>query len=140
MTEHGPRGGDELNLIVKGANHGWPRITFGRDYNTGEPLGEGTSAPDVVAPKQWWVPVSIAPSGLVFVSGSSIPGWDGSLLSGTLAGRSLVRLQLDADRVIVETRHLKDLNERIRDIRMGPDGAPWILTDEGRLLRVRARQ
>lgn len=136
VSEHGPRGGDEINRLVAGRNYGWPRITYGRDYGTGLPLGEGTTAPDVEAPLHYWVPVSVAPAGMVFYTGDKLPGWKGSLLVGTLAGSMLARLSLDGDSVIAETRYLTSLGERIRDVRQGPDGYPYLLTDSGRLLRL----
>ena len=136
ISEHGPQGGDEINRIVAGRNYGWPRITFGRDYVTGLPLGEGTTAPDVQAPLHYWVPVSVAPAGIAFYTGDKLAGWQGSLLVGTLAGQMLARLELQGDTVVGETRHLQSLGERIRDVRQGPDGYPYLLTDGGRLLRV----
>jgi glucose/arabinose dehydrogenase len=136
ISEHGPRGGDEINRVVAGRNYGWPRITYGRDYDTGLPLGEGTVAADVEPPRHYWVPVSVAPAGMAFYTGDKLPGWQGSLLVGTLAGQMLARLSLDGDRVVEETRHLGSLGERIRDVRQGPDGYPYLLTDGGRLLRV----
>ena len=139
VGEHGPQGGDEINRILPGRNYGWPRITHGRDYLTGQPLGEGTTAPDVEAPLHYWVPVSIAPAGMAFYDGDKLPGWQGSLLVGALAGEMLVRLDLQAGRVVAESRHLESLGERIRDVRQGPDGYPYLLTDNGRLLRVVAR-
>ena len=139
VGEHGPQGGDEINRILPGRNYGWPRITHGRDYLTGQPLGEGTTAPDVEAPLHYWVPVSIAPAGMAFYDGDKLPGWEGSLLVGALAGEMLVRLDLQAGRVVAESRHLASLGERIRDVRQGPDGYPYLLTDNGRLLRVVAR-
>ena len=136
VGEHGPRGGDEINRIVKGANYGWPRITYGRDYGTAQPLGEGTTAPDVEAPLHIWVPISVAPAGMLFYTGDKLPGWQGALLVGTLAGQRLARLALDGNAVVGETQHLQSLGERIRDVRQGPDGYPYLLTDSGRLLRV----
>jgi glucose/arabinose dehydrogenase len=136
VSEHGPRGGDEINRVLPGRNYGWPRITLGRDYDSGEPLGEGTTAPDVEPPLHYWVPVSIAPAGMAFYTGDKLRGWQGSLLVGALAGQMLVRLDLQDQRVIAESRHLEALGERIRDVRQGPDGYPYLLTDSGRLLRV----
>lgn len=136
VGEHGPRGGDEINRILPGRNYGWPRITYGRDYVSGRPLGEGTTAPDVEPPLHHWVPVSIAPAGMSFYSGDKLPGWQGSLLVGALAGRMLVQLSLQGNGVVAETRHLEELGERIRDVSQGPDGYPYLLTDSGRLLRV----
>jgi glucose/arabinose dehydrogenase len=136
VGEHGPQGGDEINRILPGRNYGWPRITHGRDYATGQPLGEGSQAPDVEPPLHVWVPVSIAPAGMTFYTGDKLPGWQGSLLVGALAGKMLSRLALQGNVVAGETRHLQSLGERIRDVRQGPDGYPYLLTDSGRLLRV----
>lgn len=136
ISEHGPRGGDEINRVLPGRNYGWPRITLGRDYQTEQPLGEGTAAPDVEPPLHYWVPVSIAPAGMTFYTGDKLAGWEGSLLVGALAGQMLVRLGLQDNQVVTESRHLEALGERIRDVRQGPDGYPYLLTDSGRLLRV----
>ncbi|WP_022722705.1 PQQ-dependent sugar dehydrogenase [Rhodopseudomonas sp. B29] len=134
--EHGPRGGDEVNIIAKGKNYGWPVIGFGIDYN-GAKIHESTSQPGMEQPIKYWVP-SIAPSGMAFYTGKLFPKWDGSLFTGALAGQMLVRLSLDGDKVTGEERLLQTLHERIRDVRQGPDGALWLLTDssQGRILRV----
>lgn len=136
--EHGPQGGDELNLTRPGTNHGWPVITYGRNYGTGTRIGEGTERADVVAPLTHWVPTSIAPSGMTFVAGERYPGWNGQLLIGALRGQALLRLELDGTKVLRETRMLQSLNERIRDVRQCPDGWVYLLTDnaDGRLLRL----
>lgn len=135
LSEHGPRGGDEINRIRRGRNYGWPRITHGLDYDTGLPIGEGTAAPDVEPPVHFWVPVSVAPAGIAFYTGDRLPGWKGSLLVGTLAGQHLTRLDLDGDTVTAASSHLQGLG-RIRDVRQGPDGYPWIVTDAGTLYRI----
>jgi glucose/arabinose dehydrogenase len=134
--EHGPRGGDEVNIIDKGKNYGWPVIGFGIDYS-GAKIHESTAKDGMEQPIKYWVP-SIAPSGMAFYQGGLFPKWKGSLFTGALAGQMLVRLSLDGDRVTGEERLLKELGERIRDVREGPDGALWLLTDSsnGRLLRV----
>jgi glucose/arabinose dehydrogenase len=134
--EHGPRGGDEVNIPEKGRNYGWPVIGYGIDYN-GAKIHEGTAKAGMEQPVKYWVP-SIAPSGMAFYDGALFPAWRGSLFTGALAGRMLVRLSRDGDRVTGEERLLQNLNERIRDVRTGPDGAIWLLTDSawGRLLRV----
>lgn len=134
--EHGPRGGDEVNIIGKARNYGWPVIGFGIDYN-GARIHETTAKAGMEQPVKYWVP-SIAPSGMAFYTGTLFPTWRGSLFSGALAGQMLVRLSLNGNAVSGEERILQNLNERIRDVRQGPDGALWLLTDNsaGRLLRV----
>lgn len=134
--EHGPRGGDEVNIIGKGKNYGWPVIGYGIDYS-GAKLHDSTSKPGMEQPIKHWVP-SIAPSGMAFYTGDVFPRWRGSLFTGALAGQFLVRLQLNGNAVTSEERILQNLSERIRDVRQGPDGALWLLTDSsaGRLLRI----
>ena len=134
--EHGPRGGDEVNIIGKGKNYGWPVIGYGIDYN-GTKIHASTTKDGMEQPIKYWVP-SIAPSGMAFYTGKLFPKWDGSLFTGALAGKMLVRLSLNGNSVTGEERLLQDLNERIRDVRQGPDGALWLLTDNaaGRILRV----
>jgi glucose/arabinose dehydrogenase len=136
IVEHGPRGGDELNTPEAGKNYGWPVITYGREY-WGPKIGEGTAKPGMEQPLYYWDPV-IAPSGLLFYTGDAISGWKGSLLIGSLRPGLLVRLRLEGGRVAQEERYLGELGERIRDVRQGPDGHPYLLTDsgDGRILRV----
>lgn len=135
--EHGPEGGDEVNVIEAGHNYGWPVITYGVDYGSGKKIGEGTAKPGMEQPVTYWVP-SIGPSGMAFLTSDRYPGWKGSLFVGALRGQMLVRLELDGKRVVKEER--LPLNEvgRIRDVRQGPDGWLYLLTDhaDGRLLRV----
>ena len=135
-TEHGPRGGDEVNIASKGKNYGWPVIGYGIDYG-GAKIHEAAAKDGMEQPLKYWVP-SIAPSGLTFYSAKLFPKWTGSLFTGALAGKMLVRLQLNGTTVVSEERLLLNLNERIRDVRQGPDGALWLLTDSsaGRILRV----
>jgi glucose/arabinose dehydrogenase len=134
--EHGPRGGDEINIIGKGKNYGWPVIGYGIDYN-GAKIHESAARDGMEQPVKYWVP-SIAPSGMTFYTAKLFPEWTGSLFTGALAGKMLVRLSLDGNVVTGEERLLQNLNERIRDVRQGPDGALWLLTDSsaGRILRV----
>ncbi|HEY7664627.1 MAG TPA: PQQ-dependent sugar dehydrogenase [Xanthobacteraceae bacterium] len=138
--EHGPRGGDEVNLIEKGKNYGWPVIGYGIDYN-GARIHASTHKPGMEQPLWYWVP-SIAPSGMAFYTGDLFPAWRGNLFVGALAGELLVRLELDGDKVLKEERLLQGLRERIRDVRQGPDGALWLLTDNsaGRILRLAPAQ
>ena len=135
-VEHGARGGDELNNPQPGKNYGWPVITYGVDYS-GARIGIGTSHPGMEQPVYYWDPV-IAPSGATFYSGTAFPDWRGDLLVGSLRPGALVRLRIANGRVTVEERYLDELGERIRDVREGPDGAIYLLTDSsrGRLIRV----
>ena len=135
-VEHGARGGDEINRPEAGKNYGWPVITYGRDYS-GFKIGEGTKKEGMEQPLHYWDP-SIAPSGLAFYEGGMFPEWKGDLLVGALAGQKLVRLDIEDGKVVGEEAMLEDLGERIRDVRVGPDGAVYLLTDspEGRVLRV----
>lgn len=128
--EHGPRGGDELNIISKGKNYGWPVAVHGIDY-PGKAIGEGVVHQDGMEdPVYYWDPV-IAPSGLAFYTGTLFPEWQGSLFVGALGGRMLDRLTIVNDRVVAEEPLLRDLRARIRDVRVGPDGAVYVLTDSG---------
>lgn len=135
-VEHGARGGDEVNIPEAGKNYGWPVITYGRDY-TFMKIGEGTAKAGMEQPVYYWDP-SIAPSGAAFYTGNLFPEWRGNLFVGALAAQALHRLVLDGEQVVGEEVLLKDLGERIRDVRNGPDGALWLLTDhpDGRVLRV----
>jgi glucose/arabinose dehydrogenase len=135
--EHGPMGGDEINIIEKGANYGWPRVSYGVNYD-GTPVGTGKRQMEgLVGPVWHWTP-SIAPSGMAFYTGDLFPAWKGSLFNGALKFKLLSRLTLDGDKVVKEERLLHALDERIRDVRQGPDGALYLLTDasDGRILRV----
>lgn len=139
-SEHGPQGGDELNLPQPGKNYGWPIASHGLAYGGNDPYPEtvGTSAPGTEPPHHVW-PVSPALSGMAFYTGRPGSPWNDSLFLGALAGRSLIRLSLDGDRIAGEERLLQDLGARIRDVRVAPDGNLYVLTDEssGRLLRLR---
>jgi len=127
--EHGPQGGDELNVIRAGVNYGWPIITYGRNYGTGTKIGEGTHKPGMAQPLHYWVP-SIAPSGMAFYTGDKFTKWRGDLFIGALRDQMLVRLRLDGEKVVNEERMLKGTLGRIRDVRQGPDGYIYLLTDE----------
>ena len=126
--EHGPQGGDEVNIIRPGMNYGWPVITYGAEYGIGTKIGEGTSKAGMAQPVHYWVP-SIAPSGMAFYSGDRFPRWRGDLFVGALRGEILVRLKLEGDRVVKEERLLQGMLGRIRDVRAGPDGFLYLLTD-----------
>lgn len=127
-VEHGPKGGDEINIPAAGANHGWPVITYGIEY-TGLPIGESLSQKDgMVQPLYYWDPV-IAPSGIAFYTSDAVPAWRNSLFIAALGGRHLARLTLDGDRVVGEERLLVDRKQRFRDVEVGPDGSLWVLTD-----------
>jgi glucose/arabinose dehydrogenase len=135
-VEHGARGGDELNQPQAGKNHGWPVITYGVDYS-GARIGEGTAKAGMEQPVYYWDPV-IAPSGAAFSTGAAFPAWRGDLLVGSLNPGGLVRLRLDGGRVVLEERYAGEVGHRIRDVRQGPDGLIYLLTDEdrGRILRL----
>jgi len=135
-VEHGARGGDELNHPEAGKNYGWPVITYGVDYS-GLKIGEGTAKEGMEQPVYFWDPV-IAPSGMTFYTGDVFPQWKGSVFIGSLTPGLLVRLTLKDGRVTEEERYLGDLYERIRDVRQGPDGMLYLLTDNpvGRILRL----
>ena len=127
--EHGPQGGDEVNIIRAGTNYGWPVITYGRNYGIGTRIGEGTHKQGMAQPLYRWTP-SIAPSGMAFYDGDRFPGWRGNVFVGALSFRLLVRLELDGERVVREERMLERVIGRIRDVRVGPDGYVYLLSDE----------
>lgn len=137
VTEHGPMGGDELNLVRPGANYGWPIISHGLDYRTLKPMPGGTFRDGLEQPVRWWVP-AIAPSGLAFYDGTRFPRWRGDLLVGALVGQAVVRVRLDGRRFGSEEVMLKGALPRIRDVRVGPDGFVYLLTDltDGAILRL----
>lgn len=137
ITDHGPQGGDEVGIVRAGTNHGWPVITYGREYVTGFTIGEGTERHDVEAPTWQWTP-SIAPSGLAFYLGERYPEWRGDAFVGSLKFRMLARLSIAENRVVQEERLLQDLQQRVRDVRAARDGLLYLLTDEddGSLLRL----
>ncbi len=136
LVEHGPRGGDELNLLKAGANYGWPRATHGIDYS-GSTISPNKSLPGMEDPVRVWVP-SISPSGLAFYTGDRFPGWKGSVFTGALSDNALIRIELDGDRYVGEERLLVDLLPYIRDVRQGPDGLLYVVThtDSGGLYRL----
>ena len=129
--EHGTRGGDELNLVKKGVNYGWPLAAYGIEY-AGGPIGKGeTTGPGLEQPVYYWDPV-IAPSGAQFYSGDLFPAWKGSLFIGALREQRLVRLVIEGERVVGEEHLLTDRGQRVRDVRQGPDGALYLVTDQPR--------
>lgn len=136
-TEHGPRGGDELNLILPGKNYGWPVITHGVDYS-GAKVGEGTAKVGLEQPVVWWTP-SPAPSGLTWYTGRAFPQWQGHLFSGNLAGQHLLRMEVSGGKVVAQEKLLVGTVGRIRDVRTGPDGLLYLTTDSprGKILRLK---
>jgi len=137
--EHGPQGGDEVNVMRSGRNYGWPVITYGVNYGIGTRIGEGSAKPGMEQPLHVWVP-SIAPSGMAFYSGDKFPNWKGNLLIGALRDEMLVRLELNGEKVVREERMIKGQIGRIRDVLVGPDGFVYLLTDEreGVVVRLEA--
>src|SRR5680860_1353321 len=134
--EHGPRGGDEINVLKAGTNYGWPEITYGIDYS-GIPITLNTEKEGMAQPLHYWDP-SIAPSGMTFYTGPEFPQWQGSLFVGALKMRKLVRLEIENGRLTAEEDLLTSLGERIRDVRTSPGGSLWLLTDspQGKVYRV----
>ncbi len=137
-SEHGPQGGDEINVVDAGRNYGWPLLTYGRNYGSGTRIGDEGPKAGFEQPLKWWLPTSIAPSGLAFATSDRYPGWKGSLLVGALRGQMLVRLTIDGRKVVAEERLLSSLNVRIRDVRQGPDGFVYIVTEgaDGQVMRL----
>jgi glucose/arabinose dehydrogenase len=143
--EHGPQGGDELNVVRPGRDYGWPDVSYGVQYDARRedgrknvPVGNGLhSMPGVQEPIYFWVP-SIAPSGLAFYTGNLFPQWQGNLFVGALAGKHLVRLVLNGERVVAEEKLLVEQDARIRDVRQGPDGALYVLAGDA-LLKLTPR-
>lgn len=136
-SEHGPRGGDEINLIKGGKNYGWPVISYGAEYVSGEPVGEGTAKPGMEQPLYYYVP-SIATSAIAVYNAHMFPEWRGTLFVGALGGQHLNHLYLENGVVVREERLLHDMGSRIRDVKQGPDGALYVLLEKGTLLRLRS--
>lgn len=140
VSEHGPQGGDEINIAQPGANYGWPIKSYGCDYGATPGaacrIGGGVHAPTFVEPLTYWVPTSIAPAGLAFYTGSMFPEWRGQLFSGALQGQAVWRLTLSGNTVTAREEMFRDLGERFRDVRQAPDGALLLLTDSGKLMRL----
>ena len=143
VTDHGPQGGDEIDIVRAGKDYGWPDVSYGVQYDAyrtdgrkNVPVGNGgTSMKGVEEPVYFWVP-DIAPSGMLFYTGDLFPDWKGNLFVGGLEGQCLVRLVIQGERVMAEERLLTDLKQRIRDVRQGPDGAIYLLSRGGALLRL----
>ncbi len=135
--EHGPQGGDELNVIKAGVNYGWPVITYGVNYVTGTQIGEGTEKPGLAQPVKYWVP-SPAISGMAFYDGDKFPKWRGDVLIGALRGQSLIRVRLDGEKFVDDEFMLQGALPRVRDVRVGPDGYVYLLTDlpNGSIVRL----
>lgn len=139
--EHGPQGGDEVNKIEPGGNYGWPLVSYGCNY--GDPIGSncqiggGTHSPNYIEPITYWVPISIAPAGMIFYTGSGFPKWQGDIFMGALAGKALWRIKLAGDTVVEREKMFSTLGDRIRDVEQGPDGYIYLLTDSGKLIQVR---
>jgi aldose sugar dehydrogenase len=134
-VEHGAKGGDELNLIEKGKNYGWPIISYGEEYS-GQPIpGNITAREGLEQPVYYWDPV-IAPSGAEFYTGNAFPAWKGNMFIGGLASQKLVRLVIKDKRVTGEEHLLTDRRQRVRDVRQGQDGLLYVVTDEGELLKI----
>ncbi|MCF2501298.1 PQQ-dependent sugar dehydrogenase [Dyadobacter chenhuakuii] len=135
QSEHGPRGGDEINRVQAGGNYGWPTITYGLEYS-GQPVGAGIQQRDgLLQPAYYWDPV-ISPSGMTFFSGNSIPEWENNLFVGALSGMHIARLVIENNRIVGEERLLVSEQQRFRDITQGRDGALYAVTDQGRLYRI----
>jgi glucose/arabinose dehydrogenase len=128
-SEHGPQGGDELNLVRPGANYGWPVITYGVNYGSGTQIGEGTEKAGMEQPRKYWIP-SPALSGMAFYQGDRFPKWRGNILLGALRGQALIRVVLEGDRAVEDEIMLNGKLARIRDVRVGPDGYVYLLSDQ----------
>lgn len=139
LSEHGPRGGDEINRLKGGSNYGWPTITYGIEYS-GEKIGAGIQQQEgMEQPVYYWDPV-ISPSGMTFYTGNRVPEWQNNLFVTSLSAKHIVRLAIENNKVIGEERLLATENQRFRDITQGPDGALYAVTDEGRLYKIDKKQ
>jgi aldose sugar dehydrogenase len=145
LTEHGPRGGDELNRVISGKNYGWPMVSYGCDYNNPESVPScrpggtgGVHAPTYEEPKTYWIPTSTAPGGLMFYTGDKFPEWQGNVFTGGMAGTTLWRIVLNGDDFVSkeEVGIIKSLGKRVRNVEQGPDGWIYLLTDDGKVIRI----
>nr|WP_199001119.1 PQQ-dependent sugar dehydrogenase [Flavobacterium sp. ASV13] len=135
LSEHGPRGGDEINRLKAGSNYGWPTITYGIEYS-GEKVGAGIQQQDgMEQPVYYWDPV-VSPSGMTFYTGNRVPEWQNNLFIGALSGMHIVRLAIENNKVVGEERLLASENQRFRDVTQGPDGALYAITDGGKLYKI----
>jgi len=140
ISEHGPRGGDEINKIEAGRNYGWPNVSYGCEY--GDPdlegcqIGGGRHQPEYTEPATYWEPLSIATSGMIFYQGAAFPDWRGNIFVGALADKSIWRLEVEGDEVVARESMFGNLQERVRDIEEGPDGLIYFITDSGKLYRA----
>ena len=137
LPEHGSRGGDELNALAVGENYGWPKASFSLEYTEDKPVAPVTSLEGTVSPQWVWTP-AIAPSGLAIYRGNKYPQWDGDILVGALREESIIRLKISEDGTAIPHESLP-MGQRVRDVRIGPDGFIYVLTDsvDGKLLRLR---
>ncbi len=141
ITEHGPQGGDEINLVTAAGNYGWPLVSYGCNYGSIPTdacrIGGGVHAPDYIEPVSIWEPFSTAPAGMIFYTGDGFPEWQGNIFFGALAGKGLWRIALEGNSEKSREMLYTDLDERIRDVEQGPDGWIYLLTDSGKLIQVR---
>jgi aldose sugar dehydrogenase len=137
-SEHGPQGGDEINLIRPGGNYGWPVVTHGCEYTSCAKIGEGVQKPGMASPLTWWGPESVPPTGMAFLTSDRYPQWKGQLFVGALHGPSLTRLRVDADKVLDKAPMWAGVYRRIRDVKQGPDGWLYLVVNspDGRIIRL----
>lgn len=137
-SEHGPWGGDEINMILPGRNYGWPLVTYGCEYRTCANIGEGTSKPGTEQPRAWWGPDSVPPTAVAFLTSDRYPQWKGQLFVGALGGPSLTRLRVEGDQVLEKEPMWAGVYRRIRDIKQGPDGWLYLVVNQpdGRIIRL----
>ena len=137
-SEHGPNGGDEINVIERGHNYGWPVITYGCEYVTCAKIGVGTAHAGMEQPVTWFGPQSKPLTGMAFLTSDRYPEWKGQLFVGTLSGQAMMRLTVDGDRVLAREPMWLGANKRVRDVKQGPDGWLYVVADapDGRIVRL----
>jgi aldose sugar dehydrogenase len=137
-SEHGPQGGDELNILQAGRNHGWPVVSFGCEYDSCAKIGEGTSKPGMEPPRTWWGPESVPPTAMAFLTSDRYPQWKGQLFVGALHGPSFTRVRVEGDQVVEKVPMWAGVYRRIRDIKQGPDGWLYLVVNQpdGRIVRL----